>query len=367
MKLDVECFKLQDPRIRAVQKGRMSLQALTLSIRPKDWLFQYKDTIYTLTQDQYYASQQLREQYYLSKDKFQEVMDKLPLAVSQKDNKQLYSIKQKRIGCSNCKYNSYKTRVKQILSNYPSVLEQLHLLNRRYLEARTYPRYTSTIVSKITSLLPTFFAVQEYTRTPCLDCVTKHIGMAYIKGCEAQKGYPQHLVLAIANLQEAYQECPSDMQFLKQNLMFCIGKSIRQKKAFVPLNNLLNLISLARNTTKIEQANISNVQDTAYQLVFSQQHKQFLLELDIISKMQLLREVQKVVDIIYADTIEQRSIKFQGQSGVLQDMFLPYSKDISNILRNRRLIFKYTPELMQNTQYDFKDLKQWLSKVNKSS
>jgi hypothetical protein len=39
----------------------MSLQALVLSIRPKDWLFLHKDTIYTLTEDEYYASQQLVE------------------------------------------------------------------------------------------------------------------------------------------------------------------------------------------------------------------------------------------------------------------------------------------------------------------
>lgn len=354
MLLDSECFKLQDSRIKAVQSGRMSVQALALSIQPRDWLFQYKNSIYTLTEDQYYAMQQLQQSVHLSKEVFQRLLQDLPLNVSQQDNKKLLQIKQKKVNCSTCKYNSYKTKVKNIISSYPFIVES-YGIKQKVNAIRPYPFQTAEVKSKISLIAPKFFTATQYDRTPCLDCVTKHIGMAYIKGCQSQKGYPQHLILSIANLQEAYEECPKDAQFLRQNLMFCISKSIRQHKAFVPFSNLINLVQIARHTTVNAEANIANQQDTQYALILNQTDKQTLRQLDLISKMRCIQEVQKAIDIVYSD-VSQLSIKFQGQMGVLQDTILPYSKNISNILRNRRLIFKYAPQMMRNTQYDCKDI-----------
>lgn len=42
--------------------------------------------------------------------------------------------------------------------------------------------------------------------------------------------------------------------------------------------------------------------------------------------------------------------------GVIADMLLPFSPQVSNMLRNRRLMFKACPDLVRNTCYDCKDL-----------
>lgn len=46
--------------------------------------------------------------------------------------------------------------------------------------------------------------------------------------------------------------------------------------------------------------------------------------------------------------------------GSLADMILPFSVKVSNLLRNRRLMFKACPELVRQTEYDCKDLQEAL-------
>jgi hypothetical protein len=43
-------------------------------------------------------------------------------------------------------------------------------------------------------------------------------------------------------LQEAYEECPKDCSAIREMLLFCIGKTKLENKAFIPLDNLLYLI-----------------------------------------------------------------------------------------------------------------------------
>lgn len=362
MKLDAECFKLQDPRIQAVEKGRLSVQALIKSIQFGDWLIQYKNTVYALTQDEYYAAQQLKPQFILTKELFQTFLESFEqYSLSQQDIITLRKIKQQKKGCSTCKYNSFKTRVRNILRKYPDI--QKNLFKGTFLQPqiklRQYPNTKAVLQSKISKIIPSFFSVQQYKMEPCLDCVEKHLCMAYRKGCQAEKGYPEHLVFAVADLQNAYQECPSDMAFLKEHLMFCIGKTIKDGKAFIPIQNLLYLINLARRTTASIEANVKNQQNSQYALDFDQNTIKILQELDILSKMTLIKEVKILIDIIYKDNklLEQ---EFQGQMGILEDAILQYSIAAGNVLRNRRLLFKYAPQMIRNTQYDCKDLLKFL-------
>jgi phage-related protein (TIGR01555 family) len=43
-------------------------------------------------------------------------------------------------------------------------------------------------------------------RPSCMDCVTKHLGSALIKGREVENGYPEHIILVVGELSEAEQE-----------------------------------------------------------------------------------------------------------------------------------------------------------------
>lgn len=366
MKLDNQCFKIDDARIAAVRRGVMTVEALALLLRPFDWLFQFKDTIYLFTQDQYYASQQLLSDYSMSHTTFNQILNQLPLNIDQKDNKYLQRIKKDSIQCSKCKYNGYKTRVRQIINKYPQLLQRYKLSVDKEEAIASYPAHKSNIVSKAQYILPQFFYIKQYKRQPCLDCVQKHISMAYIKGCEAQKGYPHHLAMAVANLQQAYQECPEDIQFLREHIMFCIAKTIKDKKAFIPIQNIITLIQLARSTTKIAEANIKNDTDSQYQLLLSQKNIEQLQKLDVITKAKLSVQIEKLIAIINSDK-DNLSVLFQGQASVIEDMLLPVSKDISNILRNRRLIFKLVPHLIKDTEYNYTDILNALRKKNQNA
>ena len=44
-------------------------------------------------------------------------------------------------------------------------------------------------------------------REPCLDCVIKHLGQAFVTNIEFHLGYPEHILLTIGHLAEASEEC----------------------------------------------------------------------------------------------------------------------------------------------------------------
>ena len=44
-------------------------------------------------------------------------------------------------------------------------------------------------------------------REPCLDCVIKHLGQAFVTNIECNLGYPDHILLVIGHLAEASEEC----------------------------------------------------------------------------------------------------------------------------------------------------------------
>jgi len=44
-------------------------------------------------------------------------------------------------------------------------------------------------------------------REPCLDCVIKHLGQAFVTNIEYSLGYPDHILLTIGHLAEASEEC----------------------------------------------------------------------------------------------------------------------------------------------------------------
>lgn len=44
-------------------------------------------------------------------------------------------------------------------------------------------------------------------RKACIDCVTKHLGQAFVLHAESKLGYPEYYVAVIGHLQEASEEC----------------------------------------------------------------------------------------------------------------------------------------------------------------
>lgn len=358
LRADEQVFKLQDTRVRALATGKLTVAALAHTIKPGDYMILYKNTLYALTEDQYYAAQQMDMEKYLTKEAFQKVLAQDISKLDATDRQAAERIKNSKTNCSTCQYNSYKTQLLRIMQKYPWLLSKYNLVKIKR-QIPQYPQVSEPVKSKVSDLFPTFFQKVEYDRKPCLDCVQKHIGMAYIKGCQAQQGYPEHLVLAVANLQEAYQECPKDCTSVRQMLLFCIGKTKLENKAFIPLDNLLYLIQIAREQTSSSQALDTNKADQSFDLQLDDQMKQQLADIPVFKKLDIMNELKALIALEYSNK-QHLSVKYQGYMGSLADMILPFSVKVSNLLRNRRLMFKACPELVRQTEYDCKDLQEAL-------
>ena len=367
MNIDPEVFKLRDPRIAAVATGKMSVQQLVQMIRPGDCIIFRDGTVYALTEAQYYAAQRAQEQFILSKDQFQEVFTWSKELFSKQDAEKLSEIEKRKGRCSKCQYNTYKAKVLTILKNYPELLKRF--IDDSYaVKCPPYPETSGKVHSKVAKVFPKFFGEEPYIRKPCLDCVQKHIsiaktcellGQAYVKGCETLQGYPEHKLLAIANMQEAYEECPEDCEELRDIIMFCIGKSKKDNEIFLPLHNILYLIQLARLETASEEALQQNEPDSAFALEFTSEMLEHLSTLPVPMKARLVGILDALISAEYGDSENQKTL-YQGYMGTLADQLVNTYPDISNILRNRRLMFKAAPQLVKNTEYDCKDLREAL-------
>lgn len=81
--------------------------------------------------------------------------------------------------------------------------------------------------------------------------------------------------------------------------------------------------------------------------------------LPVPEKARLVGVLDKLLEAEYSETPQQKTL-YQGYMSTLADMLVNIYPDISNVLRNRRLMFKAAPQMVQNTQYDCKDLKEAL-------
>lgn len=359
IKVDKEVFKFNDSRVIALSAARFPVQQFVHMIKPGDWFIFYNGTVYALTEAEYYAANRKESIQVLTKDQFQEVFKLPETSFKETDYKQLKLIESRKGKCSKCQYNAYKNKVLNILRRYPEVLTKLGV-GQEFKEIPAYPEVKGTIETKVSKVFPKFFGQYSYERKSCLDCVQKHVSMAYIKGCESKQGYPEHFPMALANLQEAFQECPKDCEALRELILFCIGKSRKENELFLPLGNLLYMIDIARNETTTLQALDENQADEAFSLELSQQMKEELAVIPVTVKAKILGELEKLLRVEYDENAQNKAALFMGYLGSLADLILPFSEGTSNVLRNRRLMFKAAPQLVCNTEYDNKDLKEAL-------
>ena len=105
------------------------------------------------------------------------------------------------------------------------------------------------------------------------------------------------------------------------------------------------------------QALDKNKADQSFDLQLDQQMKQELAEIPVLKKLDIMNQLKALIALEYSNK-DHISVKYQGYS--LADMILPFSVKVSNLLRNRRLMFKACPQLVRQTEYDCKDLQEAL-------
>lgn len=355
--VDREVFKIKDPRVAALSSARLPVQQFIHTIKPGDWFIFFNKTVYALTEEEYYAAQRLNEVQLLTKEQFEKALELQ--SYTQADAKQVQYIKAHKANCSKCQYNAYKNKLLKIINKYPQTIKELGL-EWQLDQIPDYPQTTAPIATKVSRVFPKFFQVEAYQRNACLDCVEKHISQAFQKGTQTLQGYPEHIKFAVTNLEEAFEECPKDCQELRDLIMFSIGKTKKDKKIFVPIRNFWYLIQLARAQTKAPQALDQNEPDESFDIVFSPEMLSTLTLLSPNDRAQALVQVEKLLRVEYSAADDTQKALYQGAMANLAQFLSPFCPEISNVLRNRRLMFKFAPELVQNTEYDCKDLKEAL-------
>lgn len=355
--VDRQVFKIKDPRVTALSAARLPVEQFIHTIKPGDWFIFFNKTVYALTQDQYYAAQQLNAVEVLTKEQFEAAL--ILQSYNQTDLKQVQYIRDHKAGCSKCQYNAYKNKLLKIINKYPNIIKELGL-DWQLQAIREYPQTTAPVNTKVSKIFPRFFDPQPYERLSCLDCVEKHVTQAFQKGTQTLQGYPEHLKLAITNLEEAFEECPKDCTELRDLLIFCIGKTKKDKRIFVPIRNFWYLIEMSRAQTAAPEALDQNQPDESFDIVFSQEVLSTLSILSPSDKAQALVQVEKLLRVEYSTADDTQKALYQGAMANLAQFLSPFCPEISNVLRNRRLMFKFAPQLVQNTEYDCKDLKEAL-------
>lgn len=365
LQIDQSVFNVKDNRVELLQNGKLTATAFAFTIRPYDWFTIIKNTIYALSELQYYALIPIEPAVQMSKNLFQEYLNK-DLNISQQDRIKIDDIKRKKNNCSVCRYKAYKKKLTAILYKYQKYKNQLGSLVQAHLtDFQPYPQVYATIPDTVSTIHPHLFQSISYQRTPCFDCVQKHVGMAYVKGTQVATGYPQHFMLCLANLQEAYQECPPQCIQLKNTILFCIAKSKKDNKPFIPIKVLSGLIDIFRSNSHSDIALLQNKPTEDVSLQLSQENKQQLYVIPVTTKIEIAKVLQGLFKITAQQNIDQNRQQkdiWAGKMVQLADQLLPFSDQVANIVRNRRLLFKAAPSLSIGTPYSCQDIYEALKK-----
>lgn len=351
--IDPQVYKLKQSRITKLVQGKLSVKQLVLCIRYNDWLTLVDNTVYTMSQRQYYSYRAPKLQQKKLVTLNQVIFAIKSNSLSQTDTYSLRAIHNKLNGCTTCQFKKYAKQATQIISKYPDLCAKFHLYNNKPVLFK-YPQVSEPIVQKLSSIYPIEFVKLNYSRKPCFDCVGKHIGTAYIKAIQVLQGYSQHSVLGLADLQQAYQQCPQQCFRLKKLLLLCISQSIKDNQLFVPIQLLARQLDIAKQS--VQSDNVAFVQNTVSQdlkLQLVTDDIQTIKSMDII---QLFKIRSLIIDMHSMLEVKPDKLLWSGYMARLAQLFITYSQDISAMIRNRRLIFKQLPQAVLNSQYDCSDI-----------
>lgn len=353
LSVDTQVYKLKQSRIQKFKQGKLSVKELALCIRYDDWLTIHNNTIYTMSQRQYYSyrAPKLHQKKLITLNQLSTAVSSQIL--SETDLDALRSIYNKLHGCSTCQFKKYARQATDIVIKYAELSAMFHLSQSKPVLFK-YPQTIQPINQKLSSIYPIKFQKLQYSRKPCFDCVAKHIGTAYIKAIQVMQGYSQHAVLGLADLQQAYQQCPDQCVNLKRLLLTCISQSIKNNQLFVPFQLLSRQLDLARQSVQLDDiAHEANSIDQDLKLQLSTYDVQVIKSMDDIqlSKIEVL-----VKDLLNMLCAKPDKLLWSGYLSRLSQLFMPYSRSISAMLRNRRLFFKQLPQAALNSQYDCSDI-----------
>ena len=362
MNLHPECYKIKDQRIDAVLAGRMSLQAFAMSLTADDPFVLLNDTIYVLSENEFYSTRSVRRIYDEYEQTFSYVMGLKDLSMlSDADRAFVERVRRELPTCPICKYKRYRQSIYRMAKNYDMQIEYKF---DNIIAAVKYPETSAPVNSVVTTLLDHLYDLPKQDRKPCIDCVEKHVAQAYILAQESQMGYPEHRILMCGHLAEAIDEAPNDIPELKYTLQSCMATTMKTGEAFLPIYLVLALIKMVR--ARINQQPVDDdMREEAP---------------PVTDTIDLTDDIKKEIDglnprlrlIVYADSIDIRNsiseykiykkedarIRYEGLVANLAEKVLAQAPLFANMLRNRRLMFTADPAMASDAGYDFDDIVQ---------
>lgn len=358
LKLDEECLKIHDQRIDRVRQGKLSLQAFCLTIRPDDIFVLENDTVYALSPRQWYALQPAVSTELLSKETFEQFLEKPPASITAKDKSTVDYIRVDAKHCPACRYQRHKETVWKLIKkyNYPvSVVDKA-------MEKRTpkpYPQVDGEIQERVKLDTGVFAEIKHGTRVQCLDCVEKHVSQAYVLACETLNGYADYLPLVIGHLCEAIDEIPESADRLKDTLVTCLAITNADRVPFVPLFAIAPLLNQARHDMRDIVENVD--QTEANEEVTIDLTEEMVIELrDVPHEVQ--KQLYKVEETVAKSILgvenctDEQRMAWEGGMATIGDLLAPFAPKTAAMVRARRLMFVADPAAAAKAGYSTADL-----------
>lgn len=374
-RVDKECFKIVDERIKQLQSGKLSVTAFLLLLDADDPFILIDNVIYALSPVEYYATKAISSINAAVKDMYNTIMtmsnDELEV-FSNDDRDYINSIKNSKVACTSCRYKRHKDNVYAIGKRYNiQPKTQTTAINKE--PTKSYPQTTSTIIPKVSALLSSMYKMSYEQRKACIDCVEKHVSQAYVLAQETYMGYPEHLALVCAHLCEAIDEAPAEAVDLRDTLKYCLAYSKYTEAAFVPLAPIMAHVKLLRG---IQAESPETTTDSRVEAPYT-------MELDItedmIKEVSLLPEATKkllrtecsvIIDSVsnVCDTNKTAmTALFKGALACMAERVAATCTSFANMLRNRRLFFGADVATAKEAGYDFTDVMELLESKSKDA
>jgi len=357
IKLHEDVYKVQDPRIKRILTGGMSLETFAATIGPNDPFVLIHDTIYVMTEQEYYSTRAVYPTHKLMDHMFTHIMKMPDLSIfSEEDRKKIEHVKETYPTCPVCQHRKYRRMLYEIGLKYNLQSELKDCLDIME-KIPLYPEVKGEIRPNVTALLPDLHNVPEIKRKGCIACVEKHLSQAYILAGETVMGYPEHLVLVVGHLNEAISELPDEAFMMKQTLEFCAAKTVESGVPFVPMWTILSQLLWVRRSMPVVETADEPVYDIGLDFTPEVEKEYIYMPEDIRDQLDnRLGDIDFVVQCYKEKPTEEGRFTFSGLMASTAELIASVAPKLANMLRDRRLAFVAAPDLMDEAGYGMKKL-----------
>lgn len=365
IKVDSNVFKLKLPIIEKLRTGKLSSQALALLATPSSPYVLIGDTIYALTEKEYYAMR-MPTSMTVSMDA---VMNKLISTedlsfMTEADAAMVRKMKDKLPGCPSCRVKKYKDIAYKLVKKYNIDIPEAtaSVAQQPQKSKDEYPETTGEIVPIVSTLLEDMYKAQIQVRKPCIDCVEKHVSQAYITGKEALQGYPEYISLVAGHLCEALEETPRELVHLRRTLEFCLARTNYTGTPFVPLSLIYPVIQAAKKeVTSLDEVPTTAQSTDAFNIDITDGIDEEISQLDqsllprALELCSIIQDSETILEVENGNAEEIR-LSWEGAMGNLADHIVNAAPTMANMLRNRRLLFCADPRQAAASGYSICDV-----------